>query len=512
MALIGLDIGTTGCKAIVFREDGVILGRASREYPVLTPRPDWAEQDAERVWRLALEALRSAIAAARAAAPDDPPAALALSVQGEAVMPVNAHGRPLRAAILGMDARTVPQNAWLAERFGAEDLYARTGMPLHTVNTLPKLLWLRSHEPELWRAAERFLLYEDYILGHLSGGRCAAISHCLASRTQMYDLRTGDWASDVLEACGIDPARLAPLAPARGGIVGETAPDIAEDVGLPGPIPLVSGGHDQACAAFGSGVTTPGAGMVSTGTAEVVEVAMDAPTLTEGLRRGNISVYRHVVPGLYLAMTLNHSGGLTLRWFRDTMCAGEVRVAEALGRDAYDLVLADAPDGPTNLLLLPHLAGSGTPWFDTRSRGAVLGLSFATTRADLAKAILEGLTFELRLNLDLLRENGIAIEALNAVGGGARSLLWLQLKADICRLPLRVPRVTEAACLGAALLAGVGIGVYPSLAAAVERAVRPGETVAPKPASSAAYEARYALYRQLYPAVKPLQDALAGDA
>ena len=512
MALIGLDIGTTGCKAIVFRKDGVILGRASREYPVLTPRPDWAEQDAERVWRLAIEALRSAIAAARAAAPDDPPAAMALSVQGEAVMPVDARGRPLRAAILGMDARTVAQNAWLAERFGAEALYARTGMPLHTVNTLPKLLWLRRHEPELWEAADRFLLYEDYILGRLGGGRCAAISHCLASRTQMYDLAAGDWAGDILAACGIAPGRLAPLAPAHGGVVGEIAPDVAKEVGLPGPIPLVSGGHDQACAALGSGVTSPGAAMVSTGTAEVVEVAMERPALTEGLQRGNISVYRHVVPGLYLAMTLNHSGGLTLRWFRDTMCAEEVRVAEALGRDAYDLVLADAPDGPTDLLVLPHLAGSGTPWFDTRSRGAVLGISFATTRAALAKAILEGLTFELRLNIDLLRENGVAIDALSAVGGGAKSRLWLQLKADICRLPLRVPRVTEAACLGAALLAGVGAGVYPDLASAVERAVHPGATVTPTPASSAAYEARYALYRQIYPAIKPLQDALVAGA
>ena len=328
----------------------------------------------------------------------------------------------------------------------------------------------------------------------------------------MYDLAAGDWAGDILEACGIAPGRLAPLAPAHGGVVGEIAPDVAKEVGLPGPIPLVIGGHDQACAALGSGVTSPGAAMVSTGTAEVVEVAMERPALTEGLQHGNISVYRHVVPGLYLAMTLNHSGGLTLRWFRDTMCAEEVRVAEALGRDAYDLVLADAPDGPTDLLVLPHLAGSGTPRFDTRSRGAVLGLSFATTRAALAKAILEGLTFELRLNIDLLRENGVAIDALSAVGGGAKSRLWLQLKADICRLPLRVPRVTEAACLGAALLAGVGAGVYPDLASAVEGAVHPGATVTPTPASSAAYEARYALYRQIYPAIKPLQDALVAGA
>ncbi len=248
--------------------------------------------------------------------------------------------------------------------------------------------------------------------------------------------------------------------------------------------------------------------MVSTGTAEVVEVAMAAPALTDGLRRGNISVYRHVVPGLYLAMTLNHSGGLALRWLRDTMCADEVRAAEATGVDAYDLMLADAPEGPTDLLVLPHLAGSGTPWLDTRSRGAILGISLTTTRAALAKAILEGLTFELRLNLDLLRESGIAIDTLSAVGGGAKSRLWLRLKTDICHLPLRVPLITEAACLGAALLAGVGVGVYADMEVAVGRAVKLGELIAPDPASAAPYDARYALYCQVYPTVKPLQDAL----
>ena len=506
MSLIGLDIGTTSCKAIVFAEDGAILGRASREYPVLTPHPNWAEQDAERVWQLTLESLRDAVASASQSAPDDLPIALAVSAQGEAVIPVDAHGHPLRAAILGMDTRTVRENAWLAEHLGAEALFARTGMPLHTINTLPKLLWLQRHEPGLWQEAHRFLLYEDYILGRLGG--CATISHCLASRTQMYDLARGCWAGDILEGCGIDPSRLAPLAPLHGGVVGEMSPETARTVGLAGPIPLVSGGHDQACAALGSGVTTPGAAMVSTGTAEVVEVAMAAPALTDGLRRGNISVYRHVVPGLYLAMTLNHSGGLALRWLRDTMCADEVRAAEATGVDAYDLMLADAPEGPTDLLVLPHLAGSGTPWLDTRSRGAILGISLTTTRAALAKAILEGLTFELRLNLDLLRESGIAIDRLNAVGGGAKSRLWLRLKTDICHLPLRVPLITEAACLGAALLAGVGVGVYADMEVAVGRAVKLGELITPNPASAATYDARYALYCQVYPTVKPLQDAL----
>ncbi len=499
MSLIGLDIGTTGCKAIVFDEAGSILGQGSREYPVLTPRRNWAEQDAEQVWRNAWDALRETVASAG----DDPPVALALSVQGEAITPVDSEGAPLRPMMLGMDTRTGAENDWLAGRFGAEELFNRTGMPIHTINTLPKMLWLKRHEPEVWQAADQFLLYEDFFLRRLGGEAC--ISHCLASRTQMYDLAAGDWAGDILDACGIDRERLAPLALDGGGVVGVLRSDLAGELGLSNEVLLVSGGHDQACASVGSGVIQAGRAMVSTGTAEVVEVAMATPALDDALRQGNISVYRHVVPGLYLAMTLNHSGGLLLRWFRDTLCQWAVEQARATGQDAYDLILADVPDGPTDLLVLPHFSGSGTPLLDTTSKGAILGLTFATTHAAIAKAILEGLVFELRVNTDLLKQAGVAIDELHAVGGGARSPLWLQLKADICHIPLRVPRVTEAACLGAALLAGVGAGIYPDLATAVARAVRLDRRVEPQPESAAAYEEKYRLYEQVYPTLIGLQ-------
>lgn len=493
MSLIGLDIGTTGCKAILFDEAGGILSQASREYSILTPEPDRAEQDAERVWQLVRETLKEAVATNRG----EPPQAMALSVQGEAVIPVDGDGRALRHAILGMDTRTGEQNRWLVEQFGAEELFRRTGMPVHTINTLPKLLWLQKHEPEVWSRAHQFLLYEDFFLRRLGGA--ATISPCLASRTQMYDLTVGGWAGEILTPCGIDAGRLAPI---REGAVGTLRKDLAAELGLRSEVLLAAGGHDQACAALGSGVVRQGRAMVSTGTAEVVEVAMAEPALSDALRDGGISIYRHVVPGLYLAMTLNHSGGLLLRWFRDTLARAECEQAGRTGVDAYDFILARAPKGPTSLMVLPHFAGSGTPTLDTSSRGAILGLDFAIDVPALAKAILEGLTFELRINLDLLRSAGITIEELHAVGGGARSPLWLQLKADICRVPLRIPQVTEAACLGAALLAGVACGVYPDVATAVERAVRMGRQVVPDPTSSAAYEDRFQTYREVYPTLK----------
>jgi len=498
MYLIGLDVGTTGCKASIFDAEGNLVAKASREYAVDIPHPGWAEQDAEAVWVLAQKALREAIAAL---GPGDRVAALGLSVQGEAVIPVDAEGHALRPAILGMDTRTGEQNEWLAATFGAEHLFKRTGMPIHTINTLPKLLWLKQHEPELWAKADRFLLYEDFLICKMTGR--AVISRCLASRTQLYDLLDDSWSSEILEAIELDPERLATVR-SSGVAVGLMEPALARSLGLDEPPLVVTSGHDQACGALGVSLTRPGLAMVSTGTAEVVEVAMDSPALNETLYKGNISVYAHVVPNLYLAMTLNHSGGLLLRWFRDTLCQEEMRRAEAGNMDAYDLILEGASAEPSHLILLPHFAGSGTPWLDTRSKGAILGLTFSTTKTDLAKAILEGLTFELRVNLDLLKQGGVVIDELRAIGGGARSDLWLQLKADITGIRVVAPAVTEAAGLGAAILAGVGAGCFASAAQAAERMIKFKRTFEPDDERAKWYEDRYAIYREVYSTVAPL--------
>jgi xylulokinase len=424
-----------------------------------------------------------------------------LSVQGEAVMPVDEQGQALRPALLGMDSRTAEQNAWLRERFGAEHLFERTGMPVHTVNTLPKLLWLKQYEPDLWARAERFLLYEDFLIYKMTGR--AVISRCLASRTQLYDIPDDRWSPEILEALELEPERLATVKPS-GVAVGSMLPGLVRTLGLTKPPLVVTGGHDQACGALGVGLVRPGLAMDSTGTAEVVEVALGAPVLNKTLYQGDISVYAHVVPDLYLAMTLNHSGGLVLRWFRDTLGQQEMREAQASGRDAYELLLRDASPEPTSLLLLPDFAGSGTPTFDTASKGAILGLTFGTDKTELAKAILEGLTFELRLNLDLLKDGGVKIDELRAIGGGARSELWLQLKADITGIPVVAPRITEAASWGAALLAGTAAGHFSSAAEAAEEMLHLERRFEPDPKRAARYEERYTLYREVYPTLRSI--------
>jgi xylulokinase len=244
--------------------------------------------------------------------------------------------------------------------------------------------------------------------------------------------------------------------------------------------------------------------MVSTGTAEVVEVALAAPVVNPAMAEGNASVYAHVVPGLYLAMTLNHSGGLVLRWFRDTFCEEEKRAAGS-GTDAYDLIFQGASPEPSPLLFMPHLSGSGTPLLDTASKGAVLGMTFAVTKKDFAKAILEGLTFELRENLEVLRRGQVDIQELRAIGGGSRSKLWLQLKADITGIQVVAPKVSEAASWGAALLAGSGAGCFSSLEEASEAALQLAQIYHPDPDRQRRYDERYQLYRQVYPAIVGIQ-------
>jgi xylulokinase len=501
MNLLGLDIGTTGCKAILFDTSGQMLAKAAREYPVSIPRPQWAEQDIENVWRLAQEAICDAIRATDV----KEIAAIGLSVHGEAVTPVDGRGYALRPTILGMDTRTGQQNDWLRERFGGEALFQRTGMPIHTINTLPKLLWLKQNEPAIWEQASKFLLVEDFLIQKMTGQ--AVISQCLASRTQLFNLHQGKWDEEILSVLDLEATKLAQVQPS-GTLVGSLSQELVSVFGLTNAPVVVTGGHDQACGALGAGLTVPGLASVSTGTAEVVEVALPSPIVSQPLYEGNISVYNHVVPGMFLAMTLNHSGGMALRWFRDGFCEPQMFQSAQANSDAYDLMLAGASAEPSGLLVLPHFSGSGTPTFDTESKAAILGLTFATTRSDIAKAILEGLTYELRLNLDLLKAGGVQIDVLRAIGGGAKSVLWLQLKADITGIPVVTPKITEAAAFGAALLAGTGAGIYRSTSEAADQFLQLSSVYKPDPKRQHEYDQRYELYRQMYPAISPITHKL----
>ncbi|MBN2508396.1 MAG: hypothetical protein JXQ71_17090 [Verrucomicrobia bacterium] len=497
MHLIGLDVGTTGAKAIVFNPAGLPLGHAFDEYPVCRPEPTAAEQDAEQVWHIARGVLREAVARSRVR----DFAALSVSVQGDAVIPVDRDFRALHPAILGMDCRSHRHAEACAAACGAFALFQRTGMRPHPMNSITKILLLRDLAPAAFDAAWKFVTYADFILGKL--GAEAVIDHTMASRTMAFDLHTRTWSPDILAALGLDPGRLSQPVPS-GTPVGTLRSELARDLGLPATLPLVAGGHDQTCAAIGAGVVRERLGLVSTGTAEVLSTAFPSPALTRPMFDSYYPCYLHAGNGLYFTFALNHVGGILLKWYRENFGLPETAEARAQGADPYARIEAAMPAGPSPVMVLPHFNGSGTPRCDLQARGAIVGLTLASTRHDLAKAILEGLTFELRINLHTMQSCGLHLDQLAAAGGGAKSSLWLQLKADILNRPIRTLRCRESACLGAALLAGTAAGVYRSLDEAVQQTVVIDRDYVPDPAMAARYRERFATYETLYPALHPI--------
>ena len=501
MKLLGLDVGTTGCKAIVFDADGNILGHGFREYGVQCDAPAKAEQDAEQVWSLTREALREAVA--KAGSLDI--AALSLSAQGDAIIPVDADFRALHPAILGMDYRSGPQAERCAKALGAFALFEQTGMRPHPMNSLTKVLLLRELAPSVFDQADRMVTYADFILGKLSGE--AAIDYTMASRTMAFELGNLRWSEGIHKALGLDTANWSKPAPS-GTVIGTIRRPLAGELGLPPSLVLVTGGHDQTCAALGAGAIRPGLGVVSTGTAEVLSAALDGPVLSRPMFESFYPCYLHAAQGMFFTFSLNHVGGILLRWWRDNFAAPEVAEASHKGTDAYQLIDERMPKGRSPVMVLPHFNGSGTPACDLQSKGAVVGLTLATSRNDVAKAILEGLTFELNLNLETMLGCGIPVEELVAVGGGAKSARWLQLKADILNRPLRTLRCREAACLGAALLAGTAVGIYKDLDEAVARTVRHEQEFVPSAELVPAYAERYATYKLLHPSLQGIHSRL----
>jgi xylulokinase len=501
MALIGLDVGTTGCKAVVFEPDGTIRGYGFQEYGILCDEPGMAEQDAEQVWQITCSVLQTALAESQA----QDVQAVSLSVQGDAIIPVDRNFTPVYHAILGMDYRSAPQAQRCDELFGARTLFDLTGMRSHPINSAVKMLWLKEQRPDSYERAWKITTYADFMLGKL--GAAPVIDYTMASRTMAFDLAQRQWSAQILEQLDLDPALLSEARPS-GAIVGEVSPQAAAASGLPTGTPLVTGGHDQTCAALGAGVVSAGSGVVSTGTAEVLSTAFPEPALSDAMYDSFYPCYCYTKPDMYFTFALNHVGGILLQWYRDNFAGIEQQEAVEQGRDVYEHILGKMPDGPSPLMIVPHFNGSGTPWCDMDAKGAIVGLTLNSTRHDLVRAILECQTYELKINMQRLEQAGVTIEALTAVGGGAKSEQWLQIKADILGRPVQTLVVREAACLGAAILAGTAAGVYASVEDGVAQTVRPRTTFRPDPERSGRYAEKFGVYQQVYPALSPINKRL----
>ena len=494
MSYLGLDIGTTGCKAAVFNAEGRLLALAYREYPLLSPQPGWAEVDSARVCGDCRSAIQEAVAATRG----DPVRGMGISCQGEAFTPVGSDGQMLGNGMVSSDARAIDQVAAFGRQFGAQRLYEATGHTPHPMFTLFKLLWLRQQRPDVFAAARRFLCFEDLFQSQL--GLDPSISWPLAGRTMLFNVRSHQWDDDILQALELDPSRFARPA-ASGSVVGTIPHRVASELGLPDDVIVVAGGHDQPCGALGAGAVEPGLAMYASGTVECICPAFERAGFDEPLFRANLCTYDFTLPEMYTTVLFSLTGGNLLRWFRDQW--GQVEVAEAarLGVDPYELLMRAMDPQPTDLMVLPYFTPSGTPYFDAHTPGAILGLRLSTTRGQVLRAMVESVAMEMRLNLEILEESGLSVRQLRAIGGGAKSNTLVQLKADVLHRPITTLAVTEAGCLGVALLACAahsGSSPYEL----VKTWVKTTSVVDPDPRRAACYDDRFVAYRELYPAVR----------
>jgi xylulokinase len=498
--LLGLDVGTTSVKAGLFDESGRRLATAADEYRIDHPTPDRAELDPETYWSATVTAIRRALAVSGA----DPAqlAAIAVSSQGETVIPVDAVGRPLGPALVWLDNRAGAEARWLAERFGDAAVYERTGIPsINPTWTACKILWWRRNEPDVFAHARRFLLVEDFILHRLSGR--FVTDGAVNCTSLLYDIRDHGWWGPMLEAIGIEPGHL-PEIVRPGSVVGTLSPAASRALGLPSTVRVVSGGMDQCTGAVGVGNIDGGVVSESTGGALTLQASVDRHGLD---LTGQTPVYVHSAPNRYLYCPVCPTGGMALTWFRDQFGGEEVALAARDGRSAYDLLTelaAQAPPGAEGLTMLPHLMGAFSPEYDPEARGVFYGFTLRHGKPHFVRAVLEAVAFMLRRNLELLAGVGAGASEIRSHGGGARSALWNQIKADVCGLPVVTLQGEDAAVRGDAMLAGVATDTFRDLAEAgaamIETVGRYEPTVALRPV----YDEAYARYLRLFDALRPL--------
>ena len=501
MSLLGIDVGTTGCKVIAFQEDGEILAHAYGEYPLIHPQPGWSELDGNVVW----ENVSNGIQEVAAKTKDDPIEAISVASQGEAVTPVWENCDVLANAITTFDSRTLGICDEILQDITPLEVMQITGMPPSDIHTLAKLVWIQRNQPDLYKEVWKFFGFEDFINFRL--GVQPAVDYSLAARTMAFDIINKCWSERMLELGNVDVSILPDTVPS-GTIIGEIGKKVSGELGLPSGVVVVAGGHDQPCGALGAGIIRGGEVMDATGTVECIAPAFGEPVVNQQMIDGNFSCYPHVVEGLYVTLGFVSSGGVVLRWFRDTLAQADVARAKTENRDVYDILLEDIPDVPGTAMLLPHFTGSGTPHLDLESKGAIVGLSLSTSKGELVKAILEGISYEIKQNLTMLEDAGVEINEVRAIGGGAKSEKWLQLKADMFGKKVIALDISEGVCLGTAILAGTAIGKYNSIEEAVDLLVKPQKEYYPREEIAQEYDDKLKVYQQIYPALRDLNDQL----
>jgi xylulokinase len=492
VSLLGVDVGTTGCKAAVFSEEGQLLASAYAEYDVQRLKPGWAELDGVDVWAQ----VKRTIMDVASRSGTDPIQALSVSSLGEAMVPVTEDRQVLGPSIVAnFDMRGEEYLECLEQALGSERLYHITGNTIGNNYGLTKLKWVKEHRPELYERAHKFLLWGSFVSFML--GAEAVVDYSLANRTLFFDVDQESWSEEILRLVELDRSKLPEVAPS-GTVIGQVAKGVADELGLPANVAIVTGAHDQCANAVGCGVIEAGRAVYGMGTFICITPVFSRRRAPNVMMGRGLNTEHHAVPHKYVSFIYNQGGSL-VKWFRDTFAAAERQEAERTGQDVYAALMAEMPREPSRVMLLPHLARTGPPAFIGDSSGVMAGLRLETSRGEILKGILEGMTFYLKECVEDLPATGIEITDFRVVGGGSKSDTWVQISADILGRPFVRPRITEAGALGAAIIAGVGSGVFPTYEAGVAAMVKLERTFEPDRRRQALYQGRFEKYRQLWP-------------
>jgi len=502
--LLGVDLGTSGTKTVLFDQLGHAVASETVEYPLYQPHNGWAEQDADDWWNAAQVTIRSVLAKSGVNAEDVK--GLGISGQMHGLVLTDENGNALRKSIIWCDGRTQAECDEITEAVGAERLIQIAANPALTGFTAGKVLWVRKNEPDVWAKAKHILLPKDYVRYKLTGVYAQEISD--ASGTNLLDVPNRCWSEEICKAIDLDMSMLPPIVESAA-VAGTITEEAAKLTGLKAGTPVAGGGGDNMCAAVGTGVVVPGKAFTTIGTSGVVYAHSPEVQIEP---EGRVHTFCSCIPGEYVNFACMLAAGLGLKWYRDQFCQAEIQAAKELDTDPYVLTneqAAKSPIGANRLIYLPYLMGERSPLLDNDARGAFIGLSAMHTRRDLLRAVMEGVTYGLRHNVDVMRQMGVNPEAMLACGGGAKSPFWRQMMADIFHTPVKTVQNTEGPALGAAILAGVAAGLYESVPAACEALIQEGEPVNPIAENEAAYEKYYEMFRKLYPALKDSYAALA---
>ena len=503
--LIGVDLGTSGTKTVLFAEDGSVVASCTIEYPLYQPQNGWAEQDPLDWWNAVCGTTKAVIAKAGISASEIK--GVGLSGQMHGLVMLDKSGNVLRKSIIWCDQRTAKECDEITQKVGAENLIKITANPALTGFTASKIMWVKNNEPEIYEKCAHILLPKDFIRYKLTGEFATEVSD--ASGMQLLDVPNRKWSEQVLDALQIDKALLGKVyeSPEITGKITKAASDLS---GLAEGTVVVGGAGDNAAAAVGTGTVLDGKAFTTIGTSGVVFAHTSKLSIDP---KGRVHTFCCAVPGAWHVMGVTQGAGLSLKWFRDNFCHEEMIAAAGMKKDPYFLMDKQAeeiPIGSDRLLYLPYLMGERTPHLDPNCRGVFFGLSAMHTRQHLLRAVMEGVTFSQRDSVEVLREMGVSINEMLACGGGGSSALWRQMLADVYGCPVKTVVSKEGPALGVAILAGAGTGVYSSVQDGCAAVIKTNPPQNPISQNSAEYEKFYKVYRSLYPALKNNFSELAG--